>query len=62
MQYNVYIRHNDGSMQAFQGLTEKQAKDLKKHYRRSFMAGLIDALEVTNSNREVVYSIQVARK
>lgn len=61
MLYNVYIRHNDGSLQSFTKLTEKQAKELKKRFRRAFMAGLLDAIEVTDENRQVVYSIQVSK-
>lgn len=62
MLYNVYIRHNDGSLQSFTKLSEKKANDLRKRFRRSFMAGLIDAIEITNENRQVVYSIQVSRR
>ena len=61
MLYNVYIKHNDGSLQSFTKLTEKEAKELKKRFRRSFMAGLLDAIEITDENRQVVYSIQVSR-
>lgn len=61
MLYNVYIRHNDGSLQSFTKLTERQAKELRKRFRRAFMAGLLEAVEVTNENRQVVYSIQVSR-
>ena len=61
MLYNVYIKHNDGSLQSFTKLTEKKAKELKKRFRRAFMAGLLDAIEVTNENRQVVYSIQVSK-
>lgn len=61
MLYNVYIRHNDGSLQSFTKLTEKKAKELKKRFRRAFMANLLDAVEVTDENHQVVYSIQVSR-
>ena len=61
MLYNVYIKHNDGSLQSFTKLTENEAKELKKRFRRAFMAGLLDAIEVTNENRQVVYSIQVSK-
>ena len=62
MLYNVYIRHNDGSLQSFTNLTEKRAKELKKRFRRAFMALLIDAIEITDENHQVVYSIQVSRR
>ena len=62
MLYNVYIRHNDGSLQSFTKLPEKKAKELKKRFRRAFMALLIDAIEITDENRQVVYSIQVSRR
>ena len=62
MLYNVYIRHNDGSLQSFTKLTEKRAKELKKRFRRAFMALLIDAIEITDENHQVVYSIQVSRR
>lgn len=61
MLYNVYIKHTDGSLQSFTKLPEKEAKELKKRFRRAFMAGLLDAIEVTNENRQVVYSIQVSK-
>ena len=54
MLYNVYIRHNDGSLQSFTKLTEREAKELKKRFRRAFMAGLLEAVEVTNENKQVV--------
>lgn len=62
MLYNVYIKHNDGSLQSFTKLTESQAKELKKRFRRAFMAGLLEAVEVTDENKQVVYSIQVSRR
>ena len=62
MLYNVYIRHNDGSLQSFNKLTEKKAKELKKRFRKAFMALLIDAIEITGENHQVVYSIQVSRR
>lgn len=61
MLYNVYIRHNDGSLQSFNKLTEKRTKELKKKYRRAFMNLLIDAVEVTDENHQIVYSIQVSK-
>lgn len=62
MLYNVYIKHNDGSLQSFTKLTEKKAKELKKRFRRAFMNLLIDAIEITDENHQVVYSIQVSRR
>lgn len=62
MLYNVYIKHNDGSLQSFTKLTENQANELKKRFRRAFMAGLLEAVEVTDENKQVVYSIQVSRR
>ena len=62
MLYNVYIRHNDGSLQSFNRLSKEKAKELKKRFRRAFMALLIDAIEITDENHQVVYSIQVSRR
>lgn len=62
MLYNVYIRHNDGSLQSFTKLSKEKAKELKKRFRRAFMALLIDAIEITDENHQVVYSIQVSRR
>lgn len=59
MLYNVYIKHNDGSLQSFTKLSKEKAKELKKKYRKQFMNLLIDAVEVTDENHQVVYSIQV---
>ena len=49
-------------MQSFTKLTEKRAKELKKKYRRAFMNLLVDAVEVTDENHQVIYSIQVNRR
>lgn len=62
MLYNVYIRHNDGSLQSFNKLSKEKANELKKRFRRAFMALLIDAIEITDENHQVVYSIQVSRR
>ena len=62
MLYNVYIRHNDGSLQSFTKLSKEKANELKKRFRRAFMALLIDAIEITDENHQVVYSIQVSRR
>lgn len=62
MLYNVYIRHNDGSMQSFTKLPKEKANELKKRFRRAFMALLIEAIEITDENHQVVYSIQVSRR
>lgn len=59
MLYNVYVKHTDGSLQSFTKLSKEKANELKKRFRRDFMANLLDAVEVTNENRKVVYSIQV---
>lgn len=61
MLYNVYIKHTDGSLQSFTKLSKDKAKELKKRFRRAFMANLLDAVEVTDENHQVVYSIQVSR-
>lgn len=61
MLYNVYIKHNDGSLQSFTKLSKEKAKELKKKYRKQFMNLLVDAVEVTDENHQVVYSIQVSR-
>lgn len=62
MLYNVYIKHNDGSLQSFTKLSKERANELKKRFRRSFMALLIDAIEITDENHQVIYSIQVSRR
>lgn len=62
MLYNVYIKHNDGSLQSFNRLSKEKANELKKRFRRAFMALLIDAIEITDENHQVVYSIQVSRR
>lgn len=62
MLYNVYIKHTDGSLQSFTKLSKEKAKELKKRFRRAFMALLIDAIEITDENHQVVYSIQVSRR
>ena len=62
MLYNVYIRHNDGSLQSFNKLSKEKANELKKRFRRAFMALLIDAIEITDENHQIVYSIQVSRR
>ena len=62
MLYNVYIKHNDGSLQSFNKLSKEKANELKKRFRRAFMALLIDAIEITDEKHQIVYSIQVSRR
>ena len=62
MLYNVYIKHNDGSLQSFTKVSKDKANELKKRFRRAFMNLLIDAIEITDENHQVVYSIQVSKK
>ena len=62
MLYNVYIKHNDGSLQSFTKVSKDKANELKKRFRRAFMNLLIDAIEITDENRQVVYSIQVSKR
>lgn len=62
MLYNVYVKHTDGSLQSFMKLSKEKANELKKRFRRAFMANLLDAVEVTDENHKVVYSIQVNKQ